>query len=108
MLSFRLINKICKPHMFRLAKTTPDIVVAGLSKIYIEQTLLSIECGAYLCAINLALFGEFTLDTIPNETIYINGVIFPLAIVTSYCYPLFRAYKSIGNNTLEIINLDKR
>lgn len=107
MASLYILNKLSKSlKIFVPATSNLDIIVAGTFKIVIEHTLLKYEMLAYNVLFAIPVVSD--LHTINSNLMYpfVFGLLTTLPII--YGAPLYRTYKSITNNKLEIINFEKK
>jgi hypothetical protein len=108
MASLYILKKLYKglaPDTFVPAIGNIDIIVSGISKLFVEHSLLSIEMSIYNCLFTVPIFT-------PISKAY-PEIIFPLFVSSFltlpiiYGVPTYRTYKSIVNKKLEIINFEK-
>lgn len=90
-------------YMFVKAITTPEIIIGGVTKVYIEHYVVSFELSLYLIGGNLIMLPyDKQLYTC---IIAYNVIMIPTCITMPYLIPGYRLYKSFNNKTLKIINL---
>jgi hypothetical protein len=95
MLSLLVLNRVNKYIKFQPAVTNNEIILSGLSKIFIENYLLKKELGVYImCS---------TCLNLPCLTLFTAMVYFPIC----YGIPLYRTYNNCKTNTLQIIDAKK-
>ena len=104
MATIRLLDKFCKhnKHLFIKATTTPEVLIGGLSKAYIEHQLLCFELGTYITIPNL-IMSPF-VDVLISPIILYNLIMVPACIVVPYAIPGYRIYNAFENKTIEIID----
>lgn len=102
MASLRLFNRVCRGLglEFVAANTKIEKIVAACSKFYIEHTLLSYEFKLYNTVLFISTLNDINCSIVCS-TIFTAVITFPV----SYGVPVYRTYKAIVHEKLEVINV---
>jgi hypothetical protein len=99
MASLFLLKKITSHFKFRPVQTGPDIIISGISKIYLEHILLKSE----LCFIGIPLLTAACPN--PNNICLFCSCAFITLYGSTFVVPVARTYQAYKSSTLQILDL---
>jgi hypothetical protein len=103
MASISILNKVyksVKPNTFIQATKYTDFIVGGISKFYVEHTLLKCEMMMYESIL-------IPSNIYTDKWIMISFIFTALGTFTIYYIPAYRTCCAIVDKNLKIINVDK-
>lgn len=98
------LKYVCKHLNMKPVVSNSEIILSGISKIYIEHKLLGFEYGSYVSTLGMLTNGlEYKY---PGLNLLVVGVSL-VGLPGIYFIPVFRCWKSYKKSTLQILNLIK-
>ena len=100
MASLYVLKKISSKFNFRPIQTSPELIISGISKLYIEHLCLKTETTClFVPLVGLASYSG------SGELLIISNGFAIAGYILSYTIPLLRTYDAYENSTLEILDL---
>lgn len=107
LLLLKQFYKIIPSKLFVPAITNSEIMIGAITKYYCEHALLKNEVLLYNILYYAVLLEGFDVRNIylPPELTLSSLTLTGLSIGFCYFYPMYRTFKAIKSNSIQIINL---